>query len=294
METVQLSSSEDDDDIYLNSVAKLKALKKKQTLPQCKDQEKEEEKQANNEELKSKIFNDTVLKQGTNRKIKNKKYSSKHRSAKQKQKKNISEIDSDLEIVSIEEKNLSENDLYIVEDNITEYPNPNENENYEINIKILWRSKNIYRLNICQNENFGQIFKYFANLEQVSIDEILITKKDKIIKRNDTPVSINLSVIDILEGGIIKKDNSMISNNVMEKNNNICMIKIQTTNKKSLTIFVKRNENFKTLLEKCAQEFNIEKSKIKLYFDGELIAIMDTPDSLEIEDEACFDLQFSS
>lgn len=49
-----------------------------------------------------------------------------------------------------------------------------------------------------QNENFGQIFKYFANLEQVSIDEILITKKDKIIKRNDTPVSINLSVIDIL------------------------------------------------------------------------------------------------
>lgn len=148
-------------------------------------------------------------------------------------------------------------------------------------------------MNICQNENFGQIFKYFANLEQVSIDEILITKKDKIIKRNDTPVSINLSVIDILEGGIIKKNNSMISNNVMEKND-ICMIKIQTTNKKSLTIFVKRNENFKTLLEKCAQEFNIEKSKIKLYFDGELIAIMDTPDSLEIEDEACFDLQFSS
>lgn len=49
-----------------------------------------------------------------------------------------------------------------------------------------------------QNENFGQIFKYFANLEQVSIDEILITKKDKIIKRNDTPISINLSVIDIL------------------------------------------------------------------------------------------------
>lgn len=49
-----------------------------------------------------------------------------------------------------------------------------------------------------QNENFGQIFKYFANLEQVSIDEILITKKDKIIKRNDTPVSINLSIIDIL------------------------------------------------------------------------------------------------
>lgn len=54
-----------------------------------------------------------------------------------------------------------------------------------------------------QNENFGKIFKYFANLEQVSIDEILITKKDKIIKRDDTPVSINLSVIDILGKMII-------------------------------------------------------------------------------------------
>lgn len=30
------------------------------------------------------------------------------------------------------------------------------------------------------------------------MDEILITKGDKTIKKNDTPASINLSVIDIL------------------------------------------------------------------------------------------------
>lgn len=59
----------------------------------------------------------------------------------------------------------------------------------------------------------------------------------------------------------------------------------------SLTILVKRDENFKTLWTKCAQELHTEESRIKLYFDGELIAITDTPDSLEIEDKACFDLR---
>ncbi|OAD58145.1 hypothetical protein WN48_00682 [Eufriesea mexicana] len=264
MEIVQLrSSSEDDDDVYLNSVAKLKALKKKQTSLHC-DVQKEEETQENNEELKHQ--------------------------------KNVSDADSDLEIVSVEGKpNSAENDLFIVENNMNENSHCTEDENYEINIKILWQSKDVHRLNICRNENFRKIFEYFANLEKVSIDEILITKRDKTIKKNDTPASINLSVIDILEGGIIKKDNIVHPKNIEQKNNeDICVIKIQTTNKKSLTVSVNRDENFESLIEKCAQELNVEKPKIKLYFDGELVTITDTPDSLEIEDIACFDLRLSS
>lgn len=72
------------------------------------------------------------------------------------------------------------------------------------------------------------------------------------------------------------------------------MIKVQTTSKKSLTVTVDRDEDFKALLAKCVQELNVDESKIKLYFDGELVAITDTPDSLEIEDEACFDLRIAS
>lgn len=69
---------------------------------------------------------------------------------------------------------------------------------------------------------------------------------------------------------------------------------MQTTSKKAVTVSVKRDENFETLLEKCAQEYDVDKSKIKLFFDGELVTITDTPDSLEIEDEACFDLRLPS
>ncbi|KOC70198.1 Uncharacterized protein WH47_08544 [Habropoda laboriosa] len=263
MESVELrsSSEDDDDDVYCNSVAKLKVLKKKQ-ISHCNNEKDEKNKQENKEKLK-------------------------HR-------RNQQGSDSDLEIVSVEEKpNSSENDVLIVEKNVEEKAQSSEDENYEINIKVMWRSKDLHRLNMCRNENFRRIFEYFANIEQVSIDEILITKKDKIIKKNDTPVTINLSVIDILEGGIITKDSTMLQKNAGGKDENVCVIKVQTTNKKSLTISVKRDENFQNLLEKCAQELNVEESKIKLYFDGELIVITDTPDSLEIEDEACFDLRLS-
>ncbi|XP_076758039.1 DNA repair protein Rad60 [Xylocopa sonorina] len=326
METVQLvSSSEDDDDMYLNSVTQLKALKKKRTLPQSNCTKAMEKAQENNEDLKHSfiIYNisylmfipffllkhhryiltfifvieipdDVAVPVRPSRNTGRKKNTSRRRATRRRQKRDTSESDSDLEIVSVEEKqNPVENDLILVEKKVDENCHISEEETYEINIKVLWRSKDVHRLNISKSENFQKVFEYFANLEQVSIDEILITKKDRTITKNDTPTSINLSVIDILEGGIIKQA-SLEKDTNKENDENICVIKVQTTSKKNLLISVKRDENFKTLLERCAQELNIEQSKIKLYFDGELVTITDTPDSLEIEDEACFDLRLSS
>lgn len=94
----------------------------------------------------------------------------------------------------------------------------------------------------------------------------------------------------VTEGGIIKKDSTMSQKNMEGRvDEDVCIIKVQTTSKKSLTIPVKRHEDFKALLAKCAEELKTEESKIRLHFDGELIAVTDTPDSLDIEDEACFD-----
>ncbi|CAL7950875.1 unnamed protein product [Xylocopa violacea] len=298
MEAVQLvSSSEDDDDMYLNSVTQLKALKTKQTLPQSNCTQAVEKTQENNEELNViEIPEEVVGPVRPSRNTGRKKNTSRRRATRRRQRRDTSESDSDVEIVSVEEKqNPVEDDIIIVEKKVDENCHISEDETYEINIKVLWRSKDVHRLNISKSENFQKVFEYFANLEQVSIDEILLTKKDKTIRKNDTPTSINLSVIDILEGGIIKKGSTTLQKNTNKENDeNVCVIKIQTTNKKNLIISVKRDENFKALLERCAQELNTEESKIKLYFDGEVVAITDTPDSLEIEDEACFDLRLSS
>ncbi|XP_076235125.1 DNA repair protein Rad60 isoform X2 [Calliopsis andreniformis] len=302
MEVVEINSSseEDDDDVYLNSVAKLKALKKQTSSSQTttekdevnKEEKKEEKIEVTNIEI-SEIF---VVAQRATRNIRSKGNRSRPRTRRQANRNIAQELDSDLEIVSIEEMpNLitteAETSLEITE----KKADSSEDENYDIDIKVLWQSKHIHRLNIRQNENFRKVFEYFSNLEQVPIDKILITKKDRIIKKNDTPASINLSVIDILDGGIIKKDDTVSKNNVEEQDDeNVCVIKIQSTSKKSLTISVKRDEDFKALFAKCAQELNTEESKIKLYFDGDLVTITDTPESLEIEDEACFDIRISS
>ncbi|CAL7950876.1 unnamed protein product [Xylocopa violacea] len=283
--------------MYLNSVTQLKALKTKQTLPQSNCTQAVEKTQENNEELNViEIPEEVVGPVRPSRNTGRKKNTSRRRATRRRQRRDTSESDSDVEIVSVEEKqNPVEDDIIIVEKKVDENCHISEDETYEINIKVLWRSKDVHRLNISKSENFQKVFEYFANLEQVSIDEILLTKKDKTIRKNDTPTSINLSVIDILEGGIIKKGSTTLQKNTNKENDeNVCVIKIQTTNKKNLIISVKRDENFKALLERCAQELNTEESKIKLYFDGEVVAITDTPDSLEIEDEACFDLRLSS
>lgn len=64
------------------------------------------------------------------------------------------EADSDLEIVSIDGKPKSpENDLFVLESSTQENSHSSETDNYEINIKILWQSKDIHRLNICKVRN---------------------------------------------------------------------------------------------------------------------------------------------
>jgi len=79
-----------------------------------------------------------------------------------------------------------------------------------------------------------------------------------------------------------------------DEKNNTCNIKIQTANKKqSLTILLQRNQRFDVLLASCAQQLGVKESNLKLYFDGEQISLADTPESLDLEEEACIDLHIS-
>ncbi|EZA49550.1 hypothetical protein DMN91_006344 [Ooceraea biroi] len=168
-----------------------------------------------------------------------------------------------------------------------------EDENYEINVKICWRSSRLDRLSMHRHDSFKRIFQHYADLEKVSIDEILMMKKDKIINRTDTPASLKLSVIDILDGGIVNPGMNTLFED--KSNDNTCSIKIQTANKKqSLTILLQKNQRFKMLLASCAEQFGVKESSLKLYFDGEQISPTDTPESLDLEEEACVDLHISA
>lgn len=75
----------------------------------------------------------------------------------------------------------------------------------------------------------------------------------------------------------------------------VCTIKVQTANKKqSLTIPLKKNEQFKVLFANCAEQLGMKENNLKFYFDGDQISSTDTPESLDLEGEACIDLHIST
>ncbi|XP_071636815.1 DNA repair protein Rad60 isoform X1 [Temnothorax longispinosus] len=169
-----------------------------------------------------------------------------------------------------------------------------EDDNYEMNIKVYWRSNRIDRLSMRRHDSFKGIFEYYADLEKVSVNEVLIMKKDQIINPTDTPASLKLSIIDILDGGIVHPGMNTLTQDD-SNDEDICTIKVQTANKKqSLTIPLKKDEQFKRLFANCAEQLNVKEEDLKFYFDGEQISPTDTPESLDLEGEACVDLHIST
>lgn len=79
-----------------------------------------------------------------------------------------------------------------------------------------------------------------------------------------------------------------------EENEDNCKIKVQMSQKQSINVNLQKNQPFKNIIHQCATELNICASKIKLYFDGDLIDLSDTPESLDFENEACIDLKLST
>lgn len=74
----------------------------------------------------------------------------------------------------------------------------------------------------------------------------------------------------------------------------VCKIKVQHSQKESIIVSLQRNLPFKIAILQCATKLNVPASKLKLYFDGDLISPSDTPESLDLEDQACVDLKVMS
>ncbi|KAK0180818.1 hypothetical protein PV327_003161 [Microctonus hyperodae] len=162
-------------------------------------------------------------------------------------------------------------------------------KNYVMDVKVRWRSREIERIKLGMNEKFAKIFRYFSTLKNVPENQILLTRRDIPISHFETPASVNLQIIDILEGGIV--DTSFAANT--ENTEPVCKIKVQSSSstRNHLSYDLCKTQTFEELFEYCAKEKNVLRSKIKLFFDGEVVSASDTPDSLDLDDEACFDLQ---
>ncbi|XP_011315323.1 uncharacterized protein CG4449 [Fopius arisanus] len=161
-----------------------------------------------------------------------------------------------------------------------------------VDIHIRWKSNKIQSIQMEKHESLMTIFQKFADQENIPVNRILVTRQDIPVKSTDTPASLKLSVIDILEGGIISAE---MSNNPVnqedEDDEDICKIKAQVSSKKSVMYKLRKDQPFKKLREHCAKELEVPIEKIKFYFDGDKVEDEDTPDILDLDNEACVDVK---
>ncbi|XP_077259967.1 DNA repair protein Rad60 isoform X3 [Temnothorax americanus] len=313
MSQMALDSSSDEDDPYTNSVARLRALKKqrfeREKLSPTNIEQQTNGKEVNGEHLNGKEINGKGIK---GEELNGKEINAEDLCAKDTNAEETSDdgiqtrsrtrlpigLECGVEFVREEVPKLT---VESCKDNIIALSDDDkEDDNYEMNIKVYWRSNRIDRLSmrritlLLQHDSFKGIFEYYADLEKVSVNEVLIMKKDQIINPTDTPASLKLSIIDILDGGIVNPGMNTLSQD--ESNDeDVCTIKVQTANKKqSLTIPLKKDEQFKRLFANCAEQLNVKEEELKFYFDGEQISPTDTPESLDLEGEACVDLHIST
>ncbi|XP_015585176.1 uncharacterized protein CG4449 [Cephus cinctus] len=302
------TSSDDEDFCYTNSVTKLKVLKEKSSNIRHIPEDERKIKPQKQEKILAVVnvanYND-VIEDATSGLMITEQLPRKSKRIKQKRvtvpeaqpklrnrrkKKNV--LDSDLDIISVDDDAVicvDGNDSFSISSSLNTINN--EDDDFPIDVKIYWRYRSIVHFELHQHESFQKVFEHFAAIESVPVENIVITRKELRISRNDSPASINLSVIDILEGGISDLQSAGQSNDNECVDETMCKIKIQLADKRKLVVMLKNDQKFKTVFLSCAEQLKLQESRIKLLFDGEEISDSDTPESLDLEQEACIDLR---
>lgn len=163
-----------------------------------------------------------------------------------------------------------------------------------VNVKVVWRCGDPHSFPIVKKKDIGSIYEFFAKRENVGVENILLSKKDKVLSPHCTPLSIDYKVTDILEGGILQDATSKpASSNHQDKD---CIeVKVQQKNvKKPLLIQLHKSNDMHILAKKVASELGIDVDKLKFNFDGDTLDLDETVESLDLDGGECFDLVVSS
>lgn len=165
------------------------------------------------------------------------------------------------------------------------------NESEEVvNVKVVWRHGEPHSFPIMKKKDLGSIYEFFAKRENVSIQNILLSKNETVLSPHSTPLSIEYKVTDILEGGVLHDaDNKRPKTDQQDKT---CIeVKIQQKNvKKPLLIQLHKSNNMHILAKKVASELGIDVIKLRFNFDGDALDLEETVESLDLDGGECFDL----
>lgn len=191
---------------------------------------------------------------------------------------------------SIQEIVIIEDDVSVVED-VDEDNDCNEN----ITVKVLWKTNTVKKFSVRKFQKLETVFRQLAVLENVNVSRIMLTLRGTNVRYIDTPDSLNLKVIDFLEGGVITgvvqpqietpTDDSLCAKGVIS-------LKFQDSKGKYLHLKVGLKDKMKTVMTKCAEQLDLSLNQIKFSLDGDNISFSDTPQDLGLEGDEIIEIKY--
>ncbi|XP_045123848.1 uncharacterized protein LOC123511860 isoform X2 [Portunus trituberculatus] len=173
----------------------------------------------------------------------------------------------------------------IVSDNEEE-----EDVNPEIRLRIKWDQESFW-LPIRKLQKFSHLYELLAEKYGVTTDHVVLNYNDKIINPALCPADLNLTIVDIIEGGVGSYTSHPRALQPISQDVDSISLRVQNSKKKgSVTINMNLKEKMSVLMHKYAEEKQIKLDKLQFMFDGELLSSNSTPTSLDLEGGECIDV----
>ncbi|XP_071850257.1 NFATC2-interacting protein-like isoform X1 [Apostichopus japonicus] len=161
----------------------------------------------------------------------------------------------------------------------------------EMAVKV--RTKHgLKRFTLGMDEPLIKIILSLAAEDDVDVNKLSLTCNAEQLNEGETPASLQLKVTDILDCVVIDPSSvplEDISDLIPDEDK--VDIKFQGEEKKSVFNFkLPKDEMFKRALEAYSKFLSTPLEELKFWFDGEGVSPMDTPESLDMEEQATIDV----
>lgn len=176
-------------------------------------------------------------------------------------------------------------------------------EDDEINVRVLTKN-GVQRFKIKQTQPFRIVYERLAKLEETQIECLVLMHNSKKINYNDTPKSLNLKILDIIECGrvaaVFKESIQIINNDDDEEPDNLepneltVILQTQEGRKSRLRFLIRKSEKMSNVLKKYCEKKSLDAKLFMLEFDGERVDVDETPEDLDLDGGEMFEVKKNS
>ncbi|XP_071445187.1 DNA repair protein Rad60 [Hetaerina americana] len=170
-------------------------------------------------------------------------------------------------------------------------------ENELMSIKISWKLQPIQKFQLRRHQKFKVLLEHFAKLEGVPLKKVVLyggVNNCRMIESFDTPDTVGVTVTDILEGGLLSKEDESRGQRSRglagSQEGNGVKVRVQLEGVRSFPVMIGLKQTMKVLLMKVAEQLEVDEAKVKLTLDGEVVDGKLTAEKLGLEEGDVFDV----